>query len=432
MNKDNISLSVPATIYDFGEIESLTKNKYVTHSKLKLFYVGTTRDNRVFTKEFSDQLLQTLPGTPVVAYYDEEDQDFIGHWWVQYVFGYVPENATIEYVEEGVNTWAITDVLLFTGREDNIGEVAKKIIGKQHSLELDPNTVEYILEKKEGEDFPQITFTKADFIGLSVLGDWDSPAFPGSSFFTEDAELETFIKSFNEFKTQVEQYKFGGKEMDKDKDLSTLEKTEVEEIEAVETTEEEIFEKEQLDVVGMETEEVIEEPEVEVDTETTEPEITEEVEEETEAEEEDFEASVETENEDSSEVETAEILEGMEDVGKETETEYKEEEEESEEAFDSNSAALNKAEREELNAYRRKAKYELIDSYEELDEKVKDEFKAKHEEFTVDQLDKELAFALVKSMRQNKTKDFKVFSMEIKKADEGSVEGLIEKYKDKN
>jgi len=224
MDDMKISLSVPATIYSLGESAPLTSNKYVTPAKLKIFYIGQTGDKRVFTKQFSDQLLTTLPGTPVVAYYDEDSDDFIGHHHTQYVFGYVPETASIGYMQEGTLTYAVTDVLLFTGREDNIGYAANKIIGKQHSLELDPMTVEYeIIRSSRGLE--SITFKKGAFIGLSVLGDNERPAFGGSTFFTEDAAIQAFVDSFKQFKEEVEIYKSEHNELNNDlpQEFQTLE-----------------------------------------------------------------------------------------------------------------------------------------------------------------------------------------------------------------
>jgi hypothetical protein len=50
-----------------------------SYAKLKIFYIGQTGDKRLFTKEFSDNLLKSLPYVPVVGYYSEEEEDFVGH-----------------------------------------------------------------------------------------------------------------------------------------------------------------------------------------------------------------------------------------------------------------------------------------------------------------------------------------------------------------
>lgn len=448
MDKTKISLSVPATIYDFGEMESLTNNKYVTHAKLKIFYVGETGDKRRFTKEFSDQLLTTLPGTPVVAYFDFEDDDFIGHNWEQYVFGYVPETATIEYIQENNKTFALTDVLLFTGRPDNVGYIAQKIIGKQHSLELDPKTVEYVMVKTQGE-IESITFTKGDFIGLSVLGDDEKPAFEGSSFFKDAGDdIKALVASYKEFKEQVELYKSGGKEMDNEKTLPIPEDTAVEatEVQTDEvTTAETVVDAEYVEDSTEESNTEAEENANEIESvDAAEAENSESVESASEEEtsEEEVNASSEepiepevtdevvSDVENSSEVIVeAQTLEGMEDA-REQETEHTTEKEEREVEQNSDSAALNQAERQELNEYRRQAKLALIDSYTELSEETKEEFKANQAEFTVDQLDKELAYVLVKELRQQKAVNYRVFSVNSSK--EETLVDIVNRYKDKN
>lgn len=74
--------------------------------------------------------------------------------------------------------------MLYTERKDNIGEVAKKIVGKQHSLELNPDTLQYKINRDKFGKFLNVEFQSGEFIGLSVLGDKEQPAFTGSGFFT--------------------------------------------------------------------------------------------------------------------------------------------------------------------------------------------------------------------------------------------------------
>ena len=162
-----IQTSVPAFIQKFEGNEE--ENKRFSKAKLKIFYIGETADHRLFTKEFSDKLIKSLPLTPVVGFYSDDDDDFRGHNAVQYVYGVVPETAAVEYVkDENDITWAVTDVILYTERQDNIGRVASKIVGKQHSLEIDPRTLKYKINHNELGGLKNIEFTEGSFIGLSV------------------------------------------------------------------------------------------------------------------------------------------------------------------------------------------------------------------------------------------------------------------------
>ena len=200
MNK--IPSNVPVFIKDIEQQDDGMKT--YTKAKLKVFYIGETPDHRLFTKDFSDKVIQTLPLTPVVGFYSEEDEDFKGHNSIQYVYGVVPDAAEMSYEkdEESGNTFFVTDVILYTERKDNIGKVANKIIGKQHSLELDPDSLKYKINRDNQGRFLNIEFTEGKFVGLSVLGDNETPAFTGSGFFSinEDLELMTECKDkFDKF-----------------------------------------------------------------------------------------------------------------------------------------------------------------------------------------------------------------------------------------
>jgi hypothetical protein len=205
--QERISTSVPVSIIELpdSKFNLNEKNPFITHARLKIFYVGMTDDKRLFTEEFSNKLIKTLPQSPVVGYFDEESEDFKAHNQKQYVYGYVPENAKIYFEEEDDRIWAFTDVVLFTGRKDNIGEVARKIIGMQHSLELDPDTVEYTINKGPRGEFKSIEFTEGKFIGLSVVGKSEKPAFSGSHFFTIEEESE-MVKALMEFQDGIASY----------------------------------------------------------------------------------------------------------------------------------------------------------------------------------------------------------------------------------
>lgn len=197
-NGVDISLSIPAQITSFEMDENENTSSHVTRGKLKVFFIGKTGDIRVFTEAFSKDLITSLPGTPIVAYYDSESEDFLGHNLEQYVYGYVPEDAVPEFIEEDSKTWAVVDVNLFTERKDNIGEVAQKIIGKAQSLELNPDTVDWELVYINNQ-LTKIVFKKGSFYGLSVLGDNQQAAFDGAGFFTTEVinELRHFHKTSN-------------------------------------------------------------------------------------------------------------------------------------------------------------------------------------------------------------------------------------------
>lgn len=214
MDKDlKINFSIPVHLFNYRESE----NSLYSYAKLKIFYVGQTGDGRLFTKKFSDQLIESLPYVPVVGYYDEESEDFIGHKSeVQYIYGIVPEDTGIEYIKEGGKEYAVCDVILYTGRNDKTGEIAQKIVGKQHSLELNPNNTKYKVNRDSQNKIQTIEFTEGTLLGLSILGDNEKPAFGGSGFFTQN---EQFAALFESFRVELERFtkEKRGEQMEVDK-----------------------------------------------------------------------------------------------------------------------------------------------------------------------------------------------------------------------
>ena len=195
-----INFSIPVTLFDYRE----SNNPLYSLAKLKIFYVGQTADRRLFTKEFSDRLIETLPYVPVVGFYNDEEEDFEGHnREIQHIYGMVPETTGVEYIKEDGREYAICDVILYTGRKDKTGDIASKIVGKQHSLELNPEDTTYEINKNTEGKIINIEFKTGSLLGLSVLGDSETPAFEGSGFFNKDSEL---MQVFLGFKSQIQEF----------------------------------------------------------------------------------------------------------------------------------------------------------------------------------------------------------------------------------
>ena len=89
--------------------------------------------------------------------------------------------------------------MYYTERPDKVGEIAKKIEGHSQSLELDPSTVKYVVNYDERKHFKNIEFTAGHFVGVSVLGKDQKPAFTGSAFFTSDEMFEAKMKLLKEY-----------------------------------------------------------------------------------------------------------------------------------------------------------------------------------------------------------------------------------------
>ena len=197
MKNKAINYSWPAVMTSFSQD---TANENFSRGKLKVFFKGETEDHRYFSDDFAEKIIKTLPYTPVVSNYDEELDDFVGHASEQQIFGIVDPcvEPVFQECEDG-KVWCITDVVLYTERPDKVGKFAQKIIGQPHSLELDPHSVEYVINYDDKKHFKNIEFTAGQFVGVSVLGKNQKPAFTGSAFFSCDEKFESKMKILKDY-----------------------------------------------------------------------------------------------------------------------------------------------------------------------------------------------------------------------------------------
>jgi hypothetical protein len=74
-----------------------------SRGKLRVFFKGETADHRLFSDKFSEEVIKSLPYTPIVSYYDEEKDDFVGHATEQAIYGIVDPcgEITFEQMEDG-------------------------------------------------------------------------------------------------------------------------------------------------------------------------------------------------------------------------------------------------------------------------------------------------------------------------------------------
>lgn len=54
-------------------------NPLIDKCEIKVLYVGENRNGSVISKEVATDLANSLPGSPIVGYFNEEDGDFEGH-----------------------------------------------------------------------------------------------------------------------------------------------------------------------------------------------------------------------------------------------------------------------------------------------------------------------------------------------------------------
>ena len=286
-------------------------------------------------------------------------------------------------------TYACADVVLWTGRYP----VASKIVGKSHSMELNPDTIQG--EWVERDDEFCYEFSNAEFIGLCVLGEEYEPCFEGSSFYELQKEsklsnvgtdLKEMYSLYNQIANSADENPTGGQEMEEE-NKDALEST---------ITPEEETEKEVPANNELENEEGI--------AEEVKPEEEQEVEDEGAASEEQSEEESEEEEEGSEEPE-----EESEEDSDEEEGEDKDEESEEEPEVDLNAELAKKDEEiaslkeelESLKSYKAKKikeeKENVLNSYSNrLTEEEVNDFKAKLDSYeSAADLKKDIALCIL-------------------------------------
>lgn len=423
-NQKSTPTNFVATVY--GNLVPLN-NSALSKARLKIFYKGMNRNGSYINEEIAEKLISTLPGTPVVGYYDSDKDDFLGHVSPESnrAYGFVPEEMNFKWEmfldPDGVyRTYACTDIILWTGRYP----IASKIVGKSHSMELNPDTVEG--EWVEHDDEYYFEFTNAEFFGLCVLGEEYEPCFEGSSFYElhqqeNNASISKDLKEmFSLYKSTIdsaEENPTGGQEME-DEELKPqdLDNDSVEE--EVKDQEEEVKEEENK---PSETEEVKDESSEEGEEEETDEEEKEEEQEEPEQEEENEEEESE-------------------------ETDEPEEEEEEKEEVDFNSALAEKdktiatleAELKELREYKKakvnEEKEEVLNTYSnKLTEEEIADFRNKIEDYSsAVELKKDIAVCLLdKQSNEEKIEESNYALINSRKNTFTGIEAIVAKYANK-
>ena len=204
----------PITLY--GALEEY--NQVLTKGRCRIFYKGGNRNRTYITDEFAESLVATLPYTPIKGIYDGTAEDYTDHGRQRYdgrIYGIVPENPNFSWEshldEDGViREYACVDVLLFT----SIYKEANEIIGQAQSMELYAPSIKGDWKYINGKKF--FVFTEGCFLGLQVLGDGVEPCFEGASFYTEQnflTHLEDILNKLETYTKNVSNDDEGGEKM---------------------------------------------------------------------------------------------------------------------------------------------------------------------------------------------------------------------------
>jgi uncharacterized coiled-coil protein SlyX len=204
---NKIPNSFPITVFEHaGEKISDT----ITKKRCAIFYKGENRNGSYISDEFAEDLIKTLPYAPVKGIYDKDSEDYTDHGTKRSegrIYGVVPENFNFAWEkrldDDGVEReYACADVYLFTA----IYTEAEEIAGKGQSMELYGPSIQGSWVDIGGKSLYK--YSKASFLGLQVLGDNAVPCFEGASFFSlQDQQIYTMLTTLLE---KIDQLSIGG------------------------------------------------------------------------------------------------------------------------------------------------------------------------------------------------------------------------------
>ena len=213
-NEEKLPVLFPVTVF-----KKLDDNGVITKARVRIFYKYENRNGGYITDTFADKLLTTLPGSPVKGIYNQEDKDFTTHGKARTsgrAYGFVPEtNHNIAYEdhedEDGVTrTYACADVFLWTALYEEAGD----IIGAPQSMELYEPSIKGTWKLMNGQR--RFEYTEGSFLGLQALGQNVEPCFEGAAFFSlftslDAAALKSLYEAYLNFQARS-QIQEGGKE----------------------------------------------------------------------------------------------------------------------------------------------------------------------------------------------------------------------------
>lgn len=190
-------------------------NPLISKCEIKVCYVGdqANRNKSIITKAVAIEMANSLPGSPIVGYWDEEKNDFLTHSKALEVkdgefvlkdltkpIGFVDLNAKVwfaKYLDDGQNEheYLMTEGWLWTGRFPEVTRIIEK--GNNQSMELDENNLDAFWSKDNNGKPEFFIINEAIIKGLCVLGEDNEPCFEGAQIAAPTIQF-SFDEGFKE------------------------------------------------------------------------------------------------------------------------------------------------------------------------------------------------------------------------------------------
>lgn len=210
MKHTSIKLETPCEFINITPV-----NPLISKCQIKVCYVGDTpnRNGSIITKEVARQMANSLPGSPIVGYYNDATGDFEEHNRVIDIsngqfkiqdttkpYGFVDLSARAwfqKFNDDGVeHEYLMTEGYIWTGQYPECQRIIDQ--GNNQSMELDEKTLNATWTKDDNGKPKFFIINEAIISKLCVLGEECEPCFEGSQItkfsltFDEDFKQKLF------------------------------------------------------------------------------------------------------------------------------------------------------------------------------------------------------------------------------------------------
>lgn len=217
MKHTSIKLNTPCEFINITPV-----NPLISKCQIKVCYVDDkpNRNKSVITKDVATEMANSLPGSPIVGFFNENTEDFEEHNRIIELsngefrmrdntrpYGFVDLGAKVwfqKFLDDGVveREYLMTEGYLWTGQYPECKRVVDK--GNNHSMELDEKTLNATWAKDSNGNPQFFIINKAIISKLCILGEENEPCFEGSqinvNFSFDDGFKNTLFSMMNELK----------------------------------------------------------------------------------------------------------------------------------------------------------------------------------------------------------------------------------------
>ena len=262
MQHTSIKVNSPIEIIDVTPL-----NPLISKCQIKVCYVGDepNRNGSVITKAVATDMAKSLPGCPIVGFYNETKGDFEAHnqiidisngeWRFKdttQAYGFVDMNAKVwfqKFMDDGVeHEYLMTEGYLWTEQWPEAKRVIQK--GNNQSMELYEPTLDGFWSESNNGEPSFFIINEAIISKLCILGEDVEPCFEGAQItkvqFSFDESFQT--KLFSMMEQVKEMAKEGGTDSVEENKAPEMEEQVEEEVIIEEPVEEEILEEEAPEV----------------------------------------------------------------------------------------------------------------------------------------------------------------------------------------